>query len=86
MIRSKIRIEDPVSTEKAKYLGCEHKVKSQNGIRFLEHNMQGSLDKCIENYKNLSQSVGYDCNLKSVKAPFLDEDALDREANNFLKY
>ena len=47
--------------------------------------MQGSLEKCIENYKNLSQSVGYDCNLKNVKTPFVDEDALDREANNFLK-
>ena len=85
LIRSKIRIEDPVSTEKAKYLGCERKVESQNGIRFLEYNMQGSLEKCIDNYKNLSQSVGYDCNLKNVKTPFVDEDALDREANNFLK-
>ena len=47
--------------------------------------MQGPLEKCVEHDKNLSQSVGYHRNIKIVKTPFVDEDALDSEENSILK-
>jgi hypothetical protein len=72
LIRARIKTDTPADISVSKYLGCEYKCFEIDGVRFLEYDMESSLLKCIEHYKNLAGEKG--ANLKKVNTPFIEED------------